>query len=55
MDSLDVSTNGMDAVQSKRTGVLSCAFGALLTATSLLFDANPARGAETAPHHAATR
>jgi hypothetical protein len=56
MDSLDAPTNGMDAVQSERTGVLlSRAFGALLTASSLLFDANPARGAETAPHHAATR
>lgn len=56
MHSLDASTNGMDAVQSGRAGVLrGRAFGALLTAASLLFDANPARGAESAPHHAVTR
>ena len=56
MDSLDASTNGMDAVQPKGAGVLiGRAFYALLMASSLLFEANPARGAEMAPHHAATR
>jgi hypothetical protein len=56
MDSLDASTKGMDAVQFRRAGVLgSRVFGALLTAASLLFDANPAHGAEAAPHSAVTR
>lgn len=56
MDSLDTSTKCMDAVQFARAGVLGRrAFGALLTAASLLFDANPAHGAESAPHHAVTR
>ena len=56
MDTLDASTKGMDTVQSVRTRVLvRRAFGALLTASSLLFEANPARGAESAPHDAATR
>ena len=56
MDSLDASTKGMDAVQFRRTGVLcNRAFGALLTAASLLFAANPAHAAEAAPHDAVTR
>lgn len=47
---MDAQGNGIDAVQIGGSDVraprLSRAFGALLTAASLLFDASPSHGAE---------